>query len=209
MRKKILDLILLISMLGFSILFAKTSGPISLFWKTLASTIFMTLGFMYFDNQKHSFWLLLGMFYSFVADVLLQLEFIFGAIVFVIAHIIFIISFSKIQKLNIKDLKVSLIFTIITIFIVLFVNYINPIESTMLVVMIIYCMIISLMTSKALMNYITEKNRVNKILFVGAFLFLISDMFLLIDLFGGFPCPNVITYYISMYYLAKAMNYKN
>lgn len=208
--------ILLVSMLIFSVLFLETSDLPSLFWKTLASTIFVTLAFINFDinkkNLKHSLWLLIGIFYSFVADVLLEIEFIIGAVFFAISHICFIISFSKIKKLNLKDLKISSIFAILTIISILFINYyINPIESLMFMVMIIYAIIISLMTGKSIANYISLKTETNKILLIGAVLFFISDVCLMLNLFAGFRIfryPNVILYYTSLYYLAISMNKK-
>ena len=79
----------------------------------------------------------------------------------------------------------------------------------MLIVGIAYCIIISLMTGKSISNYLNDKSNLNKAILIGALLFFISDIFLILDLFGGFRLfryPNVITYYISMYYLAISIN---
>ena len=121
----------LMIMLVFSILFLETKGIDKLIWKTIASTIFTTIGFIHYDNRNHSIWMLVGIFYSFVADVLLELNFIFGAIAFALAHVFFFISYSKIQKINKKDMiyGVSLFIFILTPLII-FINYILINSST-------------------------------------------------------------------------------
>jgi hypothetical protein len=65
------------------------------------------------------------------------------------------------------------------------------------------------MTGKSISNYLNDKSNLNKVILIGALLFFISDIFLILHLFGGFKVfryPNVITYYISMYYLATSIN---
>ena len=210
MIKNKIKYIALMFMLVFSILFLETKGIDKLIWKTIASTIFTTIGFMHYDNHDHSIWMLVGIFYSFVADVLLELNFIFGAIAFALAHVFFFISYSKIQKINKKDIIYGVsLFIFILIPLMVFVNYIKPTGSTMLIVGIVYYIIISLMTGKSISNYLNDKSNLNKVILIGALLFFISDIFLILNLFGGFKVfryPNVITYYISMYNLAISIN---
>ena len=209
-----LNILMLLIMMGLDIMYAITK---SLFWKTLASTTFVTIGLRNFNtciknknDLSFPFWMMIGIIYTLVADVLLEIQFLTGAIFFGISHICFFISYAKLHKIKLLDFKFGFsIAMIIMIPLVLIINYNNPVDLVMLYVGLLYVLIISCMFGKSISNFLTVKNETNKILVIGATLYFISEICLILNLFGGyriFKYPNLILYYLALFFLAMSMS---
>ncbi|MBQ3047627.1 MAG: lysoplasmalogenase, partial [Clostridia bacterium] len=88
----------------------------------------------------------------------------------------------------------------------LFAPFFNFDEAIMMIVCLVYALIISLMVGKTISNLITQKSLLNIVLVIGSILFFISDLMLLLNVFGGLPEITDIlclaTYYPAQCFLA-------
>jgi uncharacterized membrane protein YhhN len=119
-----------------------------------------------------------------LGDIVLEIEFIIGALLFAVGHVFFLVSYITLKKYYIKDLIISLSIFIPCVFIILFVPIFDFGGILMQVVCIFYALIISLMTGKAIANYTAEKNLLNLVIMIGSLLFILSDFMLLFSVFS-------------------------
>ena len=212
-----LNIFMLLIMMGLDVMYIITR---SLFWKTLATTSLVTIGLINFNKcikEKNDlsfpFWMMTGIVYTLTADVLLEIQFITGGIFFGISHICFFISYSKLHKIKLSDLKYGFIIaTMIMIPLILIINYNNPASLIVFLLGLLYVLIISFMLGKSISNFLTIKNEVNKTLVIGATLYFISEICLILNIFGGykiFRYPNLILYYLALFFLSISMSKLN
>ena len=208
-----LNIILFIIMMIFDCTYIFTE---ELLFKTIASTMFVSLGLINFiqcfKNKKDlefPIWMLTALIYAMVGDVLLGLHFSIGVIVFGIAHIFYIISYSKLNSFIPRDFFnaaiISIIIPLPIIFILLDTVYINI---SLVILGCIYVVILSGMLGKAISNLVRERNSVNITITIGALLFFISDMCLILNMFGGISfCRYIclITYYLAQFLLSFSL----
>lgn len=188
-----------------------------LWQKAVASLLFVALGGanLYFafrtkaDKRKFSIVLFVGLVFAMLGDIVLNPHFISGAVLFAVGHVFFFISYSFLHKFSSKDLVYGFaIFVPSLLFIVL-----APIFDfggvLMEIVCIVYALIISLMVGKALANLVHERSLLTVIIFVGSVLFFISDLMLLLNVFGGLPkiidILCLATYYPAEILLASSV----
>ena len=72
----------------------------------------------------------------------------------------------------------------------------------------VYAVIISFMVGKAISNLVNENNFVNRIIGIGSILFLISDLMLMLHVFGNISGANdlcLATYYPAQFLLAFSL----
>ena len=190
-------------------------GVNSVVVKTVASALFVATGlvnlcYVIRNNPgkiKFPFIMFAGLLVAFVADVLLDIEFIVGAAFFAFAHIVFFIAYCCISKINWKDLLFAMCVFVPSLSIILFVP-IFTFEGIMQIVCVTYALIISFMVGKAINNYTTNRDKGNLIVLIGSCLFFFSDMMLLFSNFGGMPICSVfclITYYPAEFLLAYSI----
>ena len=68
-----------------------------------------------------------------------------------------------------------------------------------------YAIVISFMIGKTISNLIKENNITNKVIAIGSLLFFISDLMLMLDVFGGISVSGYLclaTYYPAQFILA-------
>jgi len=182
--------------------------------KTIAKPMLLTLlALVYLASVKQPiFWYVLGMFFSFVGDVLLMFEgakfFMFGLSAFLLAHVMYIkVTSSFLQRdLTVKIISSSLPFVI---FFGILLYLIYPNLEGMLIPVVIYGITISTFGSVALLNYRGEKSTENLWLCIGAILFVLSDSLIALNKFYE---PNeiygvaiMITYILAQFLICKAM----
>ena len=195
----------------------------NLTFKFIGSGIFVLLGVINFifaiksknTNFKFALTTLIGILFSFGGDVAIEYEFIAGAALFALAHVSYIVSFYFINKFHWLDIVITVIFAIpATLLIGLLPNFnFNP--PLLKYIVIIYAVIISFMFGKSLSNLIRKRNFQTIVVFIGALLFVLSDLALLIELFHiegtyhwGHACmaiyfPALLIFAYSIYYQTK------
>lgn len=153
----------------------------------------------------------LGLVFAMLGDIILEPNFILGAMFFAVGHILFFVAYCFLEKFNWKDLIPGvIIFIPATLFILL--APIFEFESVLMqIVCVVYAIIISLMLGKAISNFIRTRSVLNLIILIGSFLFLFSDLMLLLRHFAnlsrifGYLC--LATYYPAECLLAHSILY--
>ena len=182
--------------------------------KTIAKPMLLTLlAIVYLASvKKPIFWFVLGMFFSFLGDVLLMFNganfFMFGLSAFLIAHVLYIKVTSSFLPSHLTVKMISSSFPFVIFFIVL-MYLIYPNLNEMLVPVVVYGVTISTFGSVALLNYRCEKSTENLWLFIGAVLFILSDSLIALNKFYE---PNeiygvsiMVTYILAQFLICKAM----
>lgn len=184
----------------------------SLIAKSIASSLFVLIGiinFVYFiktkqENKNYATLLLAGLVFGMLGDILLEIIFIVGAVLFAIGHVFYFFAFCAIEKFNLKNLIASAcLFVPCTLFLVLapIFDFGGPL---MQMVCIAYALIISCMTGKAISNAIKNKTPLNLLLAIATILFTFSDLMLVLNVFG----PSGIVFLIlclGTYYPAQLL----
>ncbi len=185
--------------------------------KGITSGLFFVLGLANFifgiknknTNFKFSLFLLLGLLFAMLGDIVLNINFVAGAVLFGIGHILFFASYCWLNGLKWIDLVCGIvIFVPAMLFIVL-----SPLFSfeqpLMEVVCIVYAFVISFMLGKSVSNLVREHTVTNLTIFVGSLLFFFSDLMLLLNVFAGlgkaFDILCLITYYPAETLLAMSI----
>lgn len=189
--------------------------------KTIASALFVFCGafnFIYclkINKNKISLFaifMLLGLIFAMLGDILLIDYFVIGAGLFGLGHVFFFVSYCFLCKVNWKDFVIGAgIFILAFLLIEIYPKFdFNGMKA----LVIVYALIISLMLGKAISNILLKENRVlNLIILIGASLFFFSDLMLLFHIFGTggliFDILCLVTYYPAEFILAFSIFYSN
>lgn len=187
-----------------------------LWLKALTSLMFVTLGginlFYAIKNKtnylKFSIWLVVGLVFAMAGDIVLNIYFIGGAILFAVGHVFFYVAYCNLAKFKWTDLIYSAIIFVPSLFVLLFVPILNYGSVLMQIVCIVYALIISLMLGKSIANFVREKNIFTLIILVGCALFFFSDLMLLFDVFAGAKIAGILclaTYYPAEFLLGYSI----
>lgn len=187
----------------------------TLFTKTIASLLFVTIGFVnliYLIKIKRiksfsAYLLFMGLCFTCLGDVFLEIEFIVGAILFAIGHVFYFVSYCKLSKFEWKDLIYSVLIFVPSLLIILFVPIFDFGGITLQILCCVYAFVISIMVGKAISNYIRVKTKLNLIILIGSVLFFFSDFMLLFNVFSDlgrifgilclatyYPAENLLAY---------------
>ena len=189
----------------------------NLITKSLSSFGFFLLGLINliygfrekFAYRGFSVIMVIGLFTGMVADIILEINFMLGALVFALGHVFFIVAYSRILPFHIKDFIPGLVLFVPIAFLVVFLPIFDFGGSTMQIVCVVYAAIIGIMCGKAFSNYRRMPGTFTKVLMIGSFLFLLSDVALLFSNFAQVPdiigsvCVN--SYYPAQVILAHAL----
>ena len=187
-----------------------------LWLKGLTSLMFVVLGVINLiyaiKNKtkylKFSVWLVVGLTFAMLGDIVLNLYFIGGAILFAIGHVFFFVAYCFVSKFKTTDLIYTALIFVPSLMVLLFVPILNYGGILMQMVCIIYALIISLMLGKAVSNFVREKNLFTLIILIGCILFFFSDLMLLFDVFAGLKVAGILclaTYYPAEFILAHSI----
>ena len=210
----ILNFIMLLAICIADILYITLGG---LLIKGIASAMFVILGIINLvyaivnKTSKIKFCVLIfiGLVFAMLGDIILNINFIAGAVLFAVGHIFFFASYCTLIKFNWKALIYSAcLFVPVTLFIVLAPMF--KFESFLMeMVCVVYALIISLMVGNAINNYIKEHSILNLIILIGSILFVFSDFMLLLNVFGGLgriaDILCLATYYPAEFFLAHSI----
>ena len=185
-------------------------------WKTFASLTFLIGGIVnlvyvfcnkeeFKANSNFKYFMIIGLFFAMLGDILLIDYFIIGAALFAVGHVWYFCAYTTIGKVNMKDFLCSLAIFIVCIAIILFVPIFE--YNGMLWVILIYAFVISIMLGKSVANYFfNAKNVTSLIIMIGSIMFFLSDMMLLFNVFGGVgewaDILCLLFYYPAQYLLA-------
>ena len=192
-------LILVFDYLFLSSYLAKADKSVYVTYKIIASGSFVLMNifniiyskFVFNPKYKHWFiyFLLAAQIVVFIADIILEYEFMIGAIVFACGHLVFLTSFILLERFKVRDLIFMLLFSIPAVLTVIFYPYLAA--GDMFIVLIAYAFIIGSMVGKAFSNVLSNLNRPLKwSIFLGVLMFFMSDMMLL---FANFTDRNIIS----------------
>ena len=180
--------------------------------KAVTSVIFVLIGVLNLlyvmlikkDKSHMIFGILIciGLFFAMLGDIILEIHFITGAVLFAVAHVFYFISYIKLSKFCLRDLICFACICIPSILVVVFFPNLDYGSVLMEVVACLYAVVISLMVGKALSNLIGKRTMTNIYVFLGSTLFFLSDLMLLFNVFGGgIMLAQVLC--LSLYYPAE------
>ncbi len=186
--------------------------------KSLTSALFVTLGavnLIYAFKTKtkermFAIFMLVGLFFSMLGDILLNIEFMIGAALFAVGHIFYFVAYNFVQKYTVLDLVICGLLALVSTLVVTFVKAFDFGSHLMEAVVVIYAFVISTMLGKAIANLVRERSIKNILLVVGSGLFFFSDLMLLLNVFLPsnsivFDILCLVTYYPAQCVLASAL----
>ncbi|MDE7161476.1 MAG: lysoplasmalogenase [Anaeroplasmataceae bacterium] len=192
----------------------------ALWRKGVTSALFLLLGILFFvlaylkkKKLRFPIFMLIGLAFTMVADIILNLHFIAGAIVFAIGHIFYAISYYQLKRWSWLDLICSCVLALPAVLWITLAPMFDFGGALMEVVVVFYAIIISCMVGKTISNFITsiwkkKDYRLELILLIGSILFFFSDCMLLLNKFGSFTkdMKEVLTILcLASYYPAQIL----
>ena len=178
--------------------------------KTITSCVFVAMGvvnliFAIKEGKPFKFLIILAsaLFVAMLGDVIINIHFMAGAIIFAIGHVIYFVSYMQLNKFELSNLVYIVAIAVPSMLIVLFAPGLDYGGSVMKIVCCIYALIISFMVGKSLANFLKEKTITNLFILIGSCLFFVSDLMLLLDVFGSIPATGYLC--LATYYPGQAL----
>lgn len=185
--------------------------------KTVASLLFVALGtvnWLYVrkaghENKGFAFVMVVALFFAMLGDVVLEINFMGGALIFAVGHVFYFLAYCRLIKLEAKDLVPSAFIFLFAAALILFLPIFDFGGIVMQVVCLVYALIIACMLGKAFSNCRKKLSVLSLLLLLGSFWFFFSDMMLLFSHFADVPkimgllCVN--TYYPAQAILSYAV----
>lgn len=181
--------------------------------KTLASGGFVLQGLVNvvcgyrrgWGRSTFSLLMLLGLIFGLAADIVLELNFMLGAVVFAVGHMLYIVAYCRLLPLKGRDLLPGAVLFLVTAAMVLFLPVFDFGSSLMQMVCVAYAGIISLMFSKSLTNWRCFPGTLTLLLAVGSGMFLFSDLMLLFGAFSNVARVLFNSLCVNTYYPAQSI----
>lgn len=188
--------------------------------KGIASLCFVILGLMCSHGTHPAKLIVTGLILGCIADVLLNLRFIFqdkkgqmgflaGIVVFLSGHVMYLTAILSMAKSWILCVLVGIVLTAVImrcLFLVITAKRVFKIFG------IFYIGVIVILNCVAIANMITAPSMFTRVFAAGAFLFLISDIVLILNTFGpvqkfSLRLTNLSLYYIGQILIALSLQY--
>ena len=173
--------------------------------------LMITLFWYYYSNTKQlNKYFVLGLFFSFLGDLLLlgtgEVYFIFGLLFFLIAHVFYIIMVLRlIPARKPKNFIMASVPFLLLFFILM--NILFAGLGSMKIPVIIYAMTISFFGIVSLLLYLETKTKISLILLVGVLIFISSDSILALNLFyktqSFYPLLIMMSYVLAQYLICR------
>ena len=208
------NLIFILMIMAFDAFYMQYGG---LWLKSVTSALFVAMGGLnlFFalklckTNLKFCILLLTGLLFAMLGDIVLNVHFIGGAVLFAIGHVFFFVSYCFLNKINWKDLVCGFAIFVPSVLFITLAPIFDFGGVLMEIVCIIYAFVISFMVGKALSNLISKPNILQILILIGSVLFFVSDLMLLLDQFANVPAfvddICLITYYPAEILLALSI----
>jgi uncharacterized membrane protein YhhN len=144
--------------------------------------------------------ILFGLLFSLIADVLLMIKGVdllkYGILFFLVAHVFYIVSFSKGYTFNMWNLVLVVIFAVVIFF---FFSFVKEKAGSLQIPVLIYMIILSTMGFFAIAKLNNGTSTEAIMILVGATLFIISDSTLAVNAFAkDIPHASVFTWLTYM-----------
>lgn len=186
----IINVLLIMGILLGDICYITLGGLLA---KGLTSGLFLLLGlvnlvYLIIDKRKDLKFpiiMLCGLLFAMLGDIILNIHFISGAILFAIGHVFYFIAYSFILKFKWIDLLFGFAIFIPALLFITLVPIFDFGGVLMEIVCVVYALVISLMVGKSLSNFVRERNPKNLLILIGSILFFFSDLMLLLNVFGS------------------------
>lgn len=168
--------------------------------------------------KKFAITMVVGLFFAMLGDILLEIEFIVGALLFALGHVCYFIAYCFVIGFKLKDLIYGAIIFVPSVLFITLAPIFDFGGIVMELVCVFYAIIISCMVGKTISNLVQQKTLLNILLVVGSCLFFFSDLMLLLNVFGNISSTVtgalcLITYYpaecLLAYSLMHAVNKQN
>jgi uncharacterized membrane protein YhhN len=168
--------------------------------------IILSLMALYYTSvTTKNYWYLLALAFSFLGDVLLLDKnnlFLFGIAAFLLTQLLYIKIIGKqIKEASFQQKLVAIIPFVIYLVTLLFILYDNLNE--FLIPVIIYGAAISVFGMVALLNYVVDSSKINRVLLIGATLFIASDSMIALNKFyeekSFYGVAIMMTYVLAQY----------
>ena len=143
--------------------------------------------FIFLSNnagKKFSFLMLWGAISSFLGDIILNIDFIIGALIFALGHIFYFCAYCSVSNYKNKDFLIGLLIFIPSLLFIIFYPFFNFGSLAMKGICVIYALIISTMLGKAISLSFQRKQGFSFMIAAGSFLFFVSDIALLFYMFS-------------------------
>ena len=194
MKKKIfltLNILLLAVLAICTYIYMEIDGR--LFMKGVTASCFVALGLtnlVYAALSKprklvFPIVLALGLCFAMAGDLLLGWNFIVGAGLFAVGHILYAAAMYTRQRFARLDAAMSLMIFVIAMLLLTFIPGMAFPDPLMRIVCYAYAVIISCMAGKAVSSFLREKTLTNGLLALGSVLFFFSDVMLVLSWFAG------------------------
>lgn len=154
------------------------------------------------------FLLTLGLLVCMTADVVLGFDFLMGAVIFALGHVLYILAYCRLEKPAVGDLLPAGVIFLGTALLLMMPMF-DFGGAVMEAVCWVYGAIISCMVGKAFANYRRSRGRVTGLLLLGSGMFFFSDLMLVLCWFAGAPQITdslcLFTYFPGQAVLAHAL----
>ena len=143
----------------------------------------------------------LGLFVSTLADIVLNVEFLIGALIFAVGHVLYFAAYCGLQKFKLRDLvPVGVVFALSLG--ILCLPIFNFGSALLHGICLAYGLIISFMVGKAIANL--RENRTPPYILLLIVMFYISDLMLVLNYFADAP-PITDTLCLYLYFPGQAL----
>ena len=187
--------------------------------KGVASFCFVVLGFRFMGDSREAVLILIGLVLGCIADVLLNLRFMFpakgqsiflvGILVFLAGHIMYLIAVMGMAASPWICVAAAAVLTAL-----LMVWIFRQITAKMAfrIFGVVYIGAIVLLNCVACANLITSPSAFTAVFFAGSLLFLVSDIVLILNTFGketkqSLRVTNVMLYYVGQLLIALSLKF--
>ena len=172
------------------------------------------VGFKEKRFSRFAICMLMGLVFAMLGDIALEYKFDIGAGLFALGHVMFLISYICLKKINWKDIMfASIIIALVMLLIFLYDSF--RFSTFDLIVVVVYAIIISCMLGKSVGNMFDKnQSRFAKLwIFIGSLFFFLSDLFLLFAFFARlgkiFSILCLSFYYPAEWILATSIYYSS
>lgn len=202
---QLLNLVLFMLLIALDVAYIVADGIVL---KSIASAVFVLVGIVnlvYAVRKKaplkFPIAMMIGLVFAMLGDIILEIEFIIGAVLFAVGHIFFFVSYCFLVRFNYKDLIYGAIIFVPSLLFIVLAPIFEFDGALMEIVCVVYALIICLMVGKAISNVVKNKNVTTIIILIGSIMFFLSDLMLLLNVFAGLPVVGIIC--LVLYYPAE------
>ena len=185
--------------------------------KGVASLLFVLIGLFCNPGGKNGDLILLGLFLGFIADILLNLQYVLnkkgmvafalGAFVFLVGHIAYLLAI--LPRVSNKLLYVAL-GIVVTAIMELWLFKRITVEKAILIFGMVYMCLITVLSALSIGNIVEKPANFSRLFAFGIFLFYLSDVVLIVNHFGkevknSLRILNGVLYYTGQIFIAASL----